>query len=1715
MPEAARLVLVADSTSLKQGENALDSLARTGGRVEGKLTVDMGKIERAMASLGGVMGNLDTTMKAVERAVVGAMGRTTQETQKGARSFDDLRRAIDPAYAASARFAEVQRELATMVATGAAKQSQANEVLEVARSRYLGIQTASEAAEEAQRKQAQAVALATSNYQAMRASIDPIYAASKRYEAAIETADAALKAKIISEKEHGRVMQLAADRMQLVAPSAEKAGAATQKFGMVANQLGFQLQDVFVSAPMVGWFRAVAQQAPQAAGAFAMLGGSIGTIVPWIGTAIAVGAAVAPMFFEMGASATDAAEKFDRASKALSDYTDAASRASITSLSLSQAFRRDAIGEINNLTAGFLANAEALSFWQRAANGLSGQSVELFSGKESANIKAFEQAVGNVADRMDVSREAAVAFMAEMDRIGNLSAGSGLEDMRTHLNAVINAMNAATGGYASMNTETKAHYSQLLSLLDQTERKIEDRANAEKRGLDAINEAIGKYDQQAAMQRAIAQYGADAAQVEALKRDEAMRAAQALLEQHNISGPLADQLVRSAMAAFDAATGADTAAASLRNAEAAARGLASAIAAAAGFTANLDNQIAVIGARIDAQKAGADAAIAGQVKSLELQAAAQRDNALAAGEAAHIVEWRFQQDMQRIGVLGDLTQQEKANAEAIRESEKAANKKSRGTSDAEKAAKKAARESERLSERLDKEAEKWTETLSPIAKYQRAMDDLAQMTGRLSQDQMAKAVRNLNVELADSLPLVGNLVDAVTGGLFDGFGSTLKNMMSVFKRWLAEMAATALKNRIVVGMNLGGLAGTDALTTALGAAGAPISGAGGVLGGLTGGLSAFGGGLWGGASSVIGGLTSGGLAGGFGAVTSALGGITSGLAGLGTALGAIALPVAAVAAVFSFFRKKVKELDTGLRVTVDGVSTLVEEFRKTETKRFWGLSKKVRTSYEAADRETQDAISRVVGTLQAGVMDAAKVLGFGAETFAGFAHVMQVSTKGMSEDEALKAVQDAISGLGDDFAGMIPGLTRLAKDGETASEALSRLSGALVTVNQITDTLGHRFRAVGLTGADTASKIADAFGGLDAMAQSTQAFYGAFYSDAERLATTTRQTAKAMADLGIAMPQTRNEYRAMVAALDLTTAKGRETYAALIGMSEAFDLILPQIGALSKELAALQGAVQTGLDLTITAAEAAAQANAKAAGDWYKAAASIREYIDKLRGTASALFSPQQALAYNRGKYQATLTRAMAGDLTAAQGISGTADRYLQSVLATAKTREEAALAQARVLSDLGLLQGVGDIEGARHDVIAGLLGQQVDLMKETRDFLANGGVLTDRMIKELSGKLGGLDDAIKAAELINYQYLKERLKVTVDVIADAKIPAHLKTLLGNAATGVTGFVDFIARSDLPADMKWLALARSSEHAKTIKYLAENNLGADYTKLALKAGSRYQVNVTTALEKGSILDTDQLRKLMTGTASGKITLGGTFKFDAAAGFATWYEQASKTAITAPMDTLRAAMATLKNALDNLRVALVAPKKATTTPTPTVPVTPTKPTPTTPTKPKAYTLDDYQVRTSTVGGSNGMGDKTRIVGPLGGVKTFESHYGGSRSQALAWLKAQNYPAFALGGTHRGGPAYIGEKDLELVAPSRIYSPGETRQMLDNREIVAELKRLRDDLRAELAEVRTWTRKTAEHARGVENIQRDIQQNGVGIDPTQNIIGVDPARNKVTV
>ncbi|SDG10640.1 hypothetical protein PUH89_14065 [Rhodobacter capsulatus] len=435
-------------------------------------------------------------------------------------------------------------------------------------------------------------------------------------------------------------------------------------------------------------------------------------------------------------------------------------------------------------------------------------------------------------------------------------------------------------------------------------------------------------------------------------------------------------------------------------------------------------------------------------------------------------------------------------------------------------------------------------------------------------------------EFADALrDGVRSSVEGAVDWMLDGFQGGFKGLVSLARDALKQVMALFLKNRITLSLGLG--VGGGAAT---GAAGAAVSGA--AAGGFAGPL-----GLLGTAGSFLGAIGSGaaglgtalfGAGGGLGAagtyLSSVVGSATTSLGAFGAAIGA-ALPIlAGVGVVFSFFKKKVTQLDAGLRLTVTDMDTLVETFSKTRTSRLWGLSKKTRETFTEAAAAIADPIEAAVAGIVGGVADMADTLGIaGRDALKGFATQIRISTHGLSDSEAQEAIRAGFTQLSDELARMILAAgegvsgnlsaftSAFARRGESASETLTRLSSALATANAWLDRLGKTAYDTSLAGADAASKWAGAFGGLEAMSEAVSSYYAGFYSPAERLAQAREELSQALAGLGIdALPGSRQAFRQLI---DAAFAKGDKDLAAkLIQLAPAMAEITDQAQALTAAL---------------------------------------------------------------------------------------------------------------------------------------------------------------------------------------------------------------------------------------------------------------------------------------------------------------------------------------------------------------------------------------------------------------------------------------------------------------------------------------------------------------------------------------------------------------------
>lgn len=195
------------------------------------------------------------------------------------------------------------------------------------------------------------------------------------------------------------------------------------------------------------------------------------------------------------------------------------------------------------------------------------------------------------------------------------------------------------------------------------------------------------------------------------------------------------------------------------------------------------------------------------------------------------------------------------------------------------------------------------------------------------------------------------------------------------------------------------------------------------------------------------------------------------------------------------------------------------------------------------------------------------------------------------------------------------------------------------------------FDALGVSIVEVGVDIVAAIGGVDAAGSALQNYYQQFYSDAERLAIAQDGMAASFATLDLALPKTKAEFRALVDSLDLTTAKGRDTYATLMKIAPAF----AEIDAAAQQAAAEQERLQQA------AAQAAQQARQQIRDTFRQLTDSLKDFLGSLKAGPLSDLNPQAQYAASRAAFEATAKRAQLGDQAAMKDLQSVATSFLEA----------------------------------------------------------------------------------------------------------------------------------------------------------------------------------------------------------------------------------------------------------------------------------------------------------------------------------------------------------------------------------------------------------------------------------------------------------------------
>ena len=393
---------------------------------------------------------------------------------------------------------------------------------------------------------------------------------------------------------------------------------------------------------------------------------------------------------------------------------------------------------------------------------------------------------------------------------------------------------------------------------------------------------------------------------------------------------------------------------------------------------------------------------------------------------------------------------------------------------------------------------------------------------------------------------------------------------------------------------------------------------------------------------------SGGYSVGGGNTLNAIGGVASLIPAIGPLAGAL------TGVVNRLFGRKLA--DSGIEGTFGGEAG----FSGSSTQFFkGGLFRSDKTTKTALGADFTDPLAQGVTAVRDQIEAYAKALNIPVDALKSYTQTIKISTKDLKPEQIQAELEKALGAFTDGLADTLAGSVDPFKAaGETTTQTLQRLGESLQGVNPIIESLGFSLLDVSAAGGDAASKLITLFGGLDSLAQSSATFYGAYYSEAERAGKATEAITKALSDVGVALPATKDEFRALVEAQDLTTDSGREAFAALLQVSGAFSDL------------------QAGAEETAKAAAEAADALRK-------------ELSGAIASTADKFRNPAQRTANTYAGISASLG-AVGVDVSVEQLIGASKEQvgeFFAAFVAAADNTDEAKLAVTQAASALADLK--------------------------------------------------------------------------------------------------------------------------------------------------------------------------------------------------------------------------------------------------------------------------------------------------------------------------------------------------------------------------------------------------------------------------------------------
>lgn len=320
----------------------------------------------------------------------------------------------------------------------------------------------------------------------------------------------------------------------------------------------------------------------------------------------------------------------------------------------------------------------------------------------------------------------------------------------------------------------------------------------------------------------------------------------------------------------------------------------------------------------------------------------------------------------------------------------------------------------------------------------------------------------------------------------------------------------------------------------------------------------------------------------------------------------------------------------------------------TITKKKWYGSSKTsyRRNLETADQITQDYFNDIFSNATELFKEIGQDAGMQVEQVlsslsgVSFAN-LSISLRGLKGEDLEKELNAVISSMLDQGAeAVFSQFMQFEEFGEGMLETVIRVTDNNRKVKQALSNLGIGTlrNVIGMASYEITEALVEAAGGIQDFLAKAEDYREKFLTEAERLAPiqleVTAEIAR-IAKLGFTsadgLVDTRQEFKALVSSLDLTSETGRTAYTALMEVAEGFHQVTE--------------ATDTALQSTID--------------KFKKFADDLRAFRDNLVLGSSSILTPLQKYAESKLQFEKTYAQALAGDEVAQGKLTNSAQAFL------------------------------------------------------------------------------------------------------------------------------------------------------------------------------------------------------------------------------------------------------------------------------------------------------------------------------------------------------------------------------------------------------------------------------------------------------------------------